>query len=195
MPGWFELKKADNGQFSFSLKNADGETLLRSEQYKARDSAINGIASVQKNCALDQRYNRLNAADGRCYFNLKAANHQVIGTSSMFADTQSSPPRFAAPADQPVPVGPAGATFTGVGAQHRHLAAKPAHDASAGSGKSRSPVSAFRQLPWSCMPPPCPCTAAHSGPRFDGGGSHGFCTPARRLQTPALAGRRLEQPS
>jgi len=86
MPGWFELKKAGNGQYSFSLKDQNGETLIRSEQYKARDSAMSGIASVQKNCSLDQRYNRLNAVDGRSYFNLKAGNHQVIGTSSMFAD-------------------------------------------------------------------------------------------------------------
>lgn len=48
---------------------------------------MNGVASVQKNCALDQRYDRLTAVDGGCYFNLKAGNHQVIGTSSMFPDT------------------------------------------------------------------------------------------------------------
>lgn len=96
MPGWFELKKAGNGQYSFALKNASGETLIRSEQYKARDSAMNGIASVQKNCGLDQRYNRLNSADGRCYFNLKAGNHQVIGTSSMFSDTAARDAAIAA---------------------------------------------------------------------------------------------------
>jgi uncharacterized protein YegP (UPF0339 family) len=96
MPGWFELKKAGSGQYSFSLKNPDGETLIRSEQYKARDSAMNGIASVQKNCSHDQRYNRLNAADGRCYFNLRAGNHQVIGTSSMFADATARDAAIAA---------------------------------------------------------------------------------------------------
>ncbi len=47
MPGWFELKKAGSGQYSFTLKNTNGDTLIRSEQYKARDSAMNGIVSVQ----------------------------------------------------------------------------------------------------------------------------------------------------
>ena len=89
MAGWFELSKSDNGQYFFTLKAGNGESILRSEQYAGKNSAQNGIASVQDNCALDQRYDKKTASDGRFYFNLKSANHQVIGTSQMYASEPS----------------------------------------------------------------------------------------------------------
>jgi uncharacterized protein len=85
MPGWFELSQNDKGQFSFVLKAANAQVVLRSEQYEAKASARNGIASVQKNAPDAGRYDLKTASDGRFYFNLKAANAQVIGTSQMYA--------------------------------------------------------------------------------------------------------------
>ena len=84
MPGYFELKQNDKQQYWFTVKAGNGASVLRSEQYESKAAAEGGIASVQKNCAEEARYERKDAADGRCYFNLKAANHQVIGTSPMF---------------------------------------------------------------------------------------------------------------
>lgn len=85
MAGWYELGKNDKGQFSFVLKAGNSETVLRSEQYESKAAALKGIASVQKNSLDDARYDRKQASDGRAYFNLKAANHQIIGTSQMYA--------------------------------------------------------------------------------------------------------------
>jgi hypothetical protein len=85
MSGWFELSSNAKGEFSFVLKASNGQVILRSEQYSARPSALNGIASVQSNAATDERYERTIASDGRWYFNLRAANHQVIGSSQMYA--------------------------------------------------------------------------------------------------------------
>ena len=85
MAGWYELSSNDNGQFSFCLKAGNSEVILRSERYESRAAAENGIASVQKNCGDDARYERKDASDGRPFFNLKAANHQVIGTSQMYS--------------------------------------------------------------------------------------------------------------
>ena len=85
MAGWYELKKSSDGQFHFVLKAEDAETILTSELYTAKDSAMNGIASVQKNCAENSRYEKKDASNGKSFFNLKAANHQVIGTSKMYA--------------------------------------------------------------------------------------------------------------
>jgi uncharacterized protein YegP (UPF0339 family) len=85
MSGWFEISKNDKGQFSFVLKAANSQVVLRSEQYESKASASNGIASVQKNCGDDGRYELKTASDGRFYFNLKATNGQVIGTSQMYA--------------------------------------------------------------------------------------------------------------
>lgn len=84
MAGWFELNKSGNGQFNFVLKAGNDEVILRSEQYESKAAAQNGIASVQANCSLDERYAKKDASDGRVYFTLKAANHQVIGTSQMY---------------------------------------------------------------------------------------------------------------
>ncbi|MBT9464024.1 YegP family protein [Hydrogenophaga sp.] len=84
MAGWYELKKNDKGQLSFVLKAANGEVILRSEVYESRAAADNGIASVQKNSPVDSAYTHSDASDGRFYFNLKAANHQIIGTSQMY---------------------------------------------------------------------------------------------------------------
>lgn len=84
MAGWYELNKNDKGQFSFVLKAGNSEVILRSEVYETRASAENGIASVQKNSPGDASYARSTASDGRFYFTLKAANHQVIGTSQMY---------------------------------------------------------------------------------------------------------------
>lgn len=85
MAGWFELTGGDSGKFRFVLKAGNGEVILRSEQYDSRAAAENGIASVQKNSPLAERFERLEASDGRHYFNLKAGNHQVIGSSQMYA--------------------------------------------------------------------------------------------------------------
>ncbi len=87
MSGWYELSSNDKGQYSFVLKAGNAETILRSEQYESKASAENGIASVQKNSPSEERFDRKDASDGRFYFNLKAANHQIIGTSQMYKAT------------------------------------------------------------------------------------------------------------
>jgi len=78
MAGWYELSGNEKGQYSFALKAGNAEVILRSEQYQSKGSAENGIASVQKNSPLAERYEKKDASDGRTYFNLKAANHEVI---------------------------------------------------------------------------------------------------------------------
>ena len=88
MESCFELSKAADGQFRFALKGGDGRTLLSSELYVSKLSAQGGIASVQKNCGSDGRYEKKVAGNGKHFFNLKAANNQVIGTSPMHASEQ-----------------------------------------------------------------------------------------------------------
>jgi uncharacterized protein YegP (UPF0339 family) len=85
MAGYFELSKSSDGQFRFVLKAGNHETILTSELYKTKAAAENGIESVQKNCGEAARYEKKVAANGKHHFNLKAANHQVIGSSQMYA--------------------------------------------------------------------------------------------------------------
>jgi len=84
MPGKFETKKAKDGQTYFHLKAGNGEIILVSEMYKAKSSALNGIESVKKNAPIPERYDKLTSRNGKHYFTLKAANHEVIGTSEMY---------------------------------------------------------------------------------------------------------------
>ena len=48
MAGKFELKKSKNDKFFFSLLAGNGQTILSSEMYEAKASAVNGIESVKK---------------------------------------------------------------------------------------------------------------------------------------------------
>lgn len=82
--GWFELKQSESGDFSFVLKAGNAQTILSSQMYGTLAAAQGGIASVQTNSPLEERYERRDASDGRPYFVLKAANHQVIGNSQMY---------------------------------------------------------------------------------------------------------------
>jgi len=89
MAAKFVLKKSANGQYRFILKAANGETILSSEHYTAKPSAETGIEAVRTNAPLDARYERKTAANGQFMFNLKAANHQVIGTSETYTSAAS----------------------------------------------------------------------------------------------------------
>jgi uncharacterized protein len=89
MNGWFNISKSSDEQFMFVLKAANAETILTSELYKAKNSAEVGIASVQTNCLMDNSFERIDSKNGKHYFNLKAANHQIIGTSQMYESAQS----------------------------------------------------------------------------------------------------------
>ncbi|WP_241297928.1 YegP family protein [Enterobacter asburiae] len=89
MSGWFELSKSSDGQFRFVLKAGNGETILTSELYTSKSAAENGIASVRTNSPLDERYEKKTASNGKYHFNLKAGNHQVIGSSQLYATEQS----------------------------------------------------------------------------------------------------------
>jgi len=84
MAGKFELKKAKSGQFHFNLLAGNGQIIMQSEMYESKASALNGIASIQKNAADDMRYDRLVSKSEKPYFVLKAGNHQVIGQSQMY---------------------------------------------------------------------------------------------------------------
>lgn len=82
--GKFEIKLAKNGEFFFNLKADNGQVILTSEMYTTKASCNNGISSVQKNCTIDERYERKTSKNQKFHFNLKAPNGQVIGSSEMY---------------------------------------------------------------------------------------------------------------
>lgn len=88
--GKFEIKKAKDGQFYFNLKSSNGQVVLSSEMYTTMAACENGVASVKKNASEEAHYELTQAANGKYHFNLKAANHQVIGSSQMYASEDSA---------------------------------------------------------------------------------------------------------
>lgn len=85
MSGYFVLNKNNHFQFHFVLKAGNHETILSSEIYNSKNAAQNGIASVQTNSQIDERYEKRTSAKGEPYFVLKASNGQVIGVSQMYS--------------------------------------------------------------------------------------------------------------
>lgn len=91
MAGWFELSKSSDNQFRFVLKAGNGETILTSElsQKPLRKRASRRcVATARKKNAMRKK-RQVTASNGKFYFNLKAANHQIIGSSQMYATAQS----------------------------------------------------------------------------------------------------------
>jgi len=82
--GKFIIKKGNDGQYRFSLKADNGQVILTSEAYTNLSGCENGIESVKNNAPNDARYERLTSKNDKPYFNLKAANGQVIGNSELY---------------------------------------------------------------------------------------------------------------
>ena len=87
--GKFEITTRKNGEFQFNLKAGNGQGILISEGYTTKAACMNGIESVRKNSQEDKRFDRLEAKNGKPYFNLKATNGQIIGGSEMYESVAS----------------------------------------------------------------------------------------------------------
>ena len=82
--GKFVISQRTNGDFQFSLKAGNGQIILASQGYASKASCENGIESVKTNAADDTRFELLTSSNGKFYFNLKAGNGQIIGSSEMY---------------------------------------------------------------------------------------------------------------
>jgi len=87
--GKFVVSTRSNGEFQFALKADNGQNILASEGYKTKAACMNGVESVKKNSAVDARFEKKTAKNGKFYFNLKATNGQVIGSSQMYEAEKS----------------------------------------------------------------------------------------------------------
>lgn len=82
--GKFIITKRKNGEYQFNLEVGNGQTILSSEGYATKAGCKNGIASVKTNAPIDSRYDKRNSSNSQYYFNLKAGNGEIIGTSEMY---------------------------------------------------------------------------------------------------------------
>lgn len=93
----FIIKTAKDGQTFFTLTAGNGEPIGKSEMYKAKSSAENGIASVKKNAPKAEvegeknpKFNIKEGNDGKFYFNLTATNGEIILASQGYAAKASA---------------------------------------------------------------------------------------------------------
>ena len=87
--GKFVVTVRKNGEFQFNLKATNGQVILTSEGYTKKESCLNGIESVRKNGPIEERYEIKVAKNGKPFFNLKATNGRVIGSSQMYASERT----------------------------------------------------------------------------------------------------------
>lgn len=80
----FIITKRVNGEYQFNLEAGNGKTILTSEGYSSKANCENGIESVKANAPYDSNYDRLTSSNSKYYFNLKASNGRIIGTSQMY---------------------------------------------------------------------------------------------------------------
>lgn len=86
MSGYFQLRTGNNGSFMFNLKAGNNETILTSESYSTKASALAGIESVRQNSIVEASFVRKMAKDGSPFFVLTSrANGQTLGKSEMYS--------------------------------------------------------------------------------------------------------------
>ncbi|MEO8534725.1 MAG: YegP family protein [Flavobacterium sp.] len=87
--GKFVITTRANGEFQFNLKAGNGQTILTSEGYSSKSACTGGIESVKINSQDDSKYDKKESSSGKPYFNLKAGNGQIIGSSEMYESTSA----------------------------------------------------------------------------------------------------------
>ncbi|MDE1193369.1 MAG: YegP family protein [Arachidicoccus sp.] len=87
--GKFIIKTAKNGKYYFTLHSGNGEIILKSQGYAGKKYCKKGIASVKKNAPDATKYIKGISKNKKHFFNLKAGNQKIIGTSEMYESEKS----------------------------------------------------------------------------------------------------------
>lgn len=81
----YQISPTTNAKFMFNLKAENNQVILTSQVYEQKQSALDGIASVQANGPDAKNFEHKASTAGEPYFVLKAQNGEVIGTSQMYS--------------------------------------------------------------------------------------------------------------
>jgi uncharacterized protein YegP (UPF0339 family) len=85
----FEIFQGNDGKYYFRLTARNGQKVLSSQGYASKPGCKNGIESVKTNSTNSGQFETKTAANGKMFFNLLAANKQVIGKSQMYANKKT----------------------------------------------------------------------------------------------------------
>lgn len=87
---FFETFEGMDGRFYFNLMAGNGQNVLRSQGYTKLASAQNGVESVLANGFDKRQFDVKQATNGEWYFNLRARNNEIIGTSELYASKSNA---------------------------------------------------------------------------------------------------------
>ena len=87
--GKYVITTRKNGEFQFVLKSTNGRTILVSEGYKTKANTNKGIESVRKHAHATAKFDLFIAKNGEYYFNVRASNGQIIGSSEGYNSLSS----------------------------------------------------------------------------------------------------------
>jgi hypothetical protein len=85
-----QVWESASGKYYFRFKAANHQIILSSEDYSTRTGALNGVLSVLDNAGNPDRYDIKQANNGDFYFNLKAGNGHIIGSSELYVSRSNA---------------------------------------------------------------------------------------------------------
>ena len=85
----FLILQSKDNQTYFVLRAANHEVVLTSETYTTLSSAKNGIEAVRTAAASVENFQGRTSSSNELYFVLRAANHEIIGTSEMYSSASA----------------------------------------------------------------------------------------------------------
>ena len=86
----FTTLEGQNGLYYFNLKASNGEIVLQSQAYSSEAAALNATFAVVEAGADKGNFDVNKSADGGAYFNLKAANGEIVATSEVYYSTSNA---------------------------------------------------------------------------------------------------------
>jgi uncharacterized protein YegP (UPF0339 family) len=86
----YQISPTTNAKFMFNLKAENHQVILTSQVYEQKQSALEGIASVQANGSDAKNFELKTSIASEPYFVLKAQNGLIIGTSQMYSSDEAA---------------------------------------------------------------------------------------------------------
>ncbi|HWP19971.1 MAG TPA: YegP family protein [Burkholderiaceae bacterium] len=84
MAGYYEIKRAESGFYSFTLKAGNHQVILASRMHATEIQLHAAIALVRRCSQYNDRYRRMQAKDGSPYFVLTDEYGETLGVSEMY---------------------------------------------------------------------------------------------------------------
>lgn len=86
-----EVLQGESGQYRFNMFAKNGQIVVSSEQYTTEAAAFNGAFAVQTEGQSASAYTvKANSSNTGFYFNVKAQNGQIVGTSQQYTTKASA---------------------------------------------------------------------------------------------------------